>query len=123
MSRGIAQGLREYAESQWPRVLTQMDRDPGSPTYGCFDRNYWHYKIRDFPSSILQQGVFTVDALRCGLLGGSAASPAVLEDWCAAAVNALERQVNSRGAVDEYYPFEHSYPSAAFALYAAARTL
>ena len=46
--------FQNYADRQVARILTQMDRDPQSPTFGCFDRNYWHYKIRDYPSSILQ---------------------------------------------------------------------
>lgn len=104
------------------RVLTQMDRDPDSPTFGCFDRNYWHYKIRDFPSAILQQGVFTLEAVRTGQIG-SKVSPDVIERWCVGAVNALARQVDRQGGVDEYYPFERSYPASAFGLYAAGRVL
>jgi hypothetical protein len=115
-------GLEAYALAQYRRVLTQMDRDPDSPTFGCFDRNYWHYKIRDFPSSILQQGVFTIEAIRKGRLPGVKAPDSVI-DWALAAVNALSRQVNGFGAVDEYYPFEHSYPAAAFGLLAAARVV
>ncbi len=112
--------LESYALAQYSRVLTQMDRDPHSPTYGCFDRNYWHYKIRDFPSSILQQGVFAIEAVRKGRLPGVNPPTSVI-DWSLAAVNALSRQVNGFGAVDEYYPFEHSYPAAAFGLLATAR--
>jgi hypothetical protein len=114
--------LETYALAQYRRVLTQMDRDPHSPTFGCFDRNYWHYKIRDFPSSILQQGIFTIEAARKGRLPG-VQPPQSMFDWSLAAINALSRQVNRFGAVDEYYPFEHSYPAAAFGLLAAARVL
>lgn len=111
-----------YARAQWQRVLTQMDRDPDSPTFGCFDRYYWHYKIHDFPSALLQQGVFTLEALRTGVLG-EAPPAGCLESWCVAAVNALARQANRNGGVDEHYPFENSYPSAAFGLHAAASVL
>lgn len=38
-----------------PKVLSQIDRDKNSRTYGCCDRNYWHLKTRDFSSAILQQ--------------------------------------------------------------------
>ncbi len=114
----LEDGLRHYVSRQLPRVLTQMDRDPGSPTFGCFDRNYWHYKIRDFPSAILQQGAFAVDALR-----RSSESPEILVRWSAGAVNALGRLVDRTGGVDEYYPFERSYPAAAFGLWTAARLL
>lgn len=106
-----------YVTAQLGRVLTQMDRDPDSPTFGCFDRNYWHYKIRDFPSSILQQGVLTLDAVRRGDVLTEIRQETI-ESWCVAAVNALARQVDQSGGVDEYYPFERSYPAAAFGLYA-----
>ena len=48
--------LKHVRDRALPRILTQACRDPGSPAYGCFDRNWWHYKIRDFPSIMLQQG-------------------------------------------------------------------
>lgn len=111
--------LRSYIEAQLPRVLTQMDRDPDSPTFGCFDRNYWHYKIRDFPSGLLQQGLYTLEAMRRETIGHGP-----FEDkWCLAALNALARQVDRRGALDEYYPYERSYPASVFALWAACRVL
>ncbi len=111
-----------YAEAQVARVLTQMDRDPDSPTFGCFDRNYWHYKIRDFPSAILQQGIFTLEAVRCQQLRLDAPR-AVIESWCVGTVNALLRLVDRQGGLEEYYPFERSYPAAAFGLYALCRVL
>jgi hypothetical protein len=117
---GVTQTLHRYAAFQARRILTQMDRDPGSPSHGCFDRNHWHYKIRDFPSAILQQGAFTLEALRRGdvRLG---VEPTQAGPWALAAVNALSRQVDDCGRVDEYFPFEASYPAGAFGLYVAAR--
>lgn len=111
-----------YALAHVKRVLTQMDRDPGSPTYGCFDRNYWHYKIRDFPSSVLQQGIFVLEAMRRGRIA-SDVPQVVIEDWCVAALNALARQAGRKGEVAEYFPFERSYPAAAFGLHAAMLVL
>lgn len=35
-----------------PVVLTQIDRDEHSKTYGICDRNHWHLKIRDFRTCI-----------------------------------------------------------------------
>lgn len=114
--------FQTYVQAQIPRVLTQLDRDPDSPTFGCFDRNYWHYKIRDFPSAILQQGLFTLEAIRTSN-EGLEADAEVIQKWCVAAVNALARQIDRQGSVDEYYPFERSYPAAAFSLYAICRVL
>lgn len=118
----IKEKFKTYINAQVARILTQMDRDPDSPTFGCFDRNYWHYKIRDFPSSLLQQGVFTIEAIRQGYISSIPSSPKI-EDWSVGAINALARQIDHQGRVNEYYPFEASYPGAAFALYAACRVL
>ena len=45
------------AIAQIPKILTLLDRNPHSPTYGCFDRNFWQYKIIDFPSGMAQEFV------------------------------------------------------------------
>ncbi|MDJ0737329.1 MAG: hypothetical protein QNJ47_25245 [Nostocaceae cyanobacterium] len=114
--------FENYVERQLPRVLTQMDRDSDSPTFGCFDRNYWHYKIRDYPSSILQQGIFSLEAIANGNITTIKPNHNI-DNWRTGAVNALGRQIDSQGRVDEYYPFESSYPAAAFSLYAICRVL
>jgi hypothetical protein len=43
---------------QIPKLLTLLDRNAHSPTYGCFDRNFWQYKIIDFPSGMAQEFVW-----------------------------------------------------------------
>lgn len=40
-----------------PRLLHLIDRNPLSPTYGCFDRAYWHYRTMDFPCGMSQEFV------------------------------------------------------------------
>ena len=112
-----------YFNFQVKRILTQLDRDNDSPTYGCFDRNHWHYKIRDFPSSILQQGVFVTEHLRKYNQEPEFTSETKAGEWSLAAINALAKQVRRGGRVDEYYPYEDSYPASAFALYAVMRVL
>ena len=52
--------LERLARSWAPRILTQLCRDATSPLHGCADRNWWHYKIRDFPSIILQQAGYAM---------------------------------------------------------------
>ena len=46
------------ALAQIPKILTLQDRNAHSPTYGCFDRNFWHYKIIDFPSGMAAEFVW-----------------------------------------------------------------
>ena len=50
--------LAKEALSIVGKLLTLQDRNPHSPNYGCFDRNYWHYKIIDFPSGMAQEFVW-----------------------------------------------------------------
>ncbi len=124
MKRNLEAAFRAYARAHARRVLTQMDRDPHSPTYGCFDRAYWHYKTTDFASGVLQQGAELVEALRAGVIEIEGVPKRdAWEGWAVAAVNALSRQAGRSGVVDEYYPHEDSYPAAAFGLWTAVRLL
>lgn len=50
----------ERALAQIPRLLSLEDRNPFSPTYGCFNREYWLNKTTDFPSAIAQFGVHSL---------------------------------------------------------------
>lgn len=103
-----------------PRLLTQLERDPDSPNHGSFDRDFWHYKIRDFSSVILQQGALSLDALHGVALPGNSlhGHPSAM-DWAEAAVAFLLRRQLPSGGFEEYYPFESGFPPAAFGLYAA----
>src|SRR5689334_8826603 len=40
-----------------PRLLGDIDRNPYRKTYGCLDRQFWHYRTSDFPSEMYQEGV------------------------------------------------------------------
>ena len=54
----------ERALAAMPRLLGAIDRNPFRPTYGCFDRQYWHYRTSSFPSEMYQEGVLPL-ALVC----------------------------------------------------------
>ena len=55
----LIEKCRSFAKYLLPRILTQISRDRNLPLTGCGDRNYWHYKIRDFSSLIIQQAGYT----------------------------------------------------------------
>ena len=102
-----------------PRILSQMDRDADSPTFGSFDRNYWHFKIRDFSSIILQQGMLILQALKNY---EDSENPyynsEVVQNWLDGSVSFWCREQLKSGSFNEYYPFEAGYPPTAFSLYA-----
>lgn len=111
--------LEKLARQWLPRILTQIDRDPSSSTYGCADRNWWHYKIRDFPSIILQQAGYAV-FLGASLPGWEAQRDR-LYALAAGACRFWARQVGRSGRFDEYYPWEQGYPPLAFSTLAVMK--
>lgn len=115
----ISRDLGTFCEQLLPRMLTQVCRDPYSHEYGSFDRNWWHYKIRDFSSIILQQGGY---ALYCASL--NSAVPAQGEPLKALATgSALFWNLRAKKirAFEEYYPWEEGYPPVAFSTLAIAK--
>ena len=54
----IQKSLRDSIHKRSQYLLTWVDRAPYSKTYGCFDRSYWHYKIKDFPSGMSKEAVY-----------------------------------------------------------------
>jgi len=110
--------LRVCAQQALPRILTQICRDPTSPLYGCCDRNWWHYKITDFPSIILQQAGYAIavaSQLDLGL-----PFPAELRALASATCRFWNERATRFGAFEEYYPYERGYPPLAFSTLAVA---
>lgn len=113
----LAAGFRAVLFPALPRILSQLDRDPDSPTFGCFDRHHWHYKIRDFPSAILQQGMLVLDALsRYDHEDNPLRERPIVREWIDAAMHFWAWQQLRSGAFNEYYPYEEGYPPTAFSL-------
>lgn len=111
--------LWNYLRAKLPRILTQLSRDPDAPTYGSWDRNFWHYKMRDFSSMILQQGMMVVDALQAYKTEGNPVYRHPLApQWVDASLDFWASQQLKNGSFNEYYPFESGFPPTAFSLYA-----
>jgi hypothetical protein len=104
-----------------PRALTQLCRDPDSADYGSWDRNYWHYKIRDFSSIILQQGGYLL--AQAARLKEFEAKATYFKSLAPASVRFWHKRALKYGAFEEYYPFERSYPGLAFSTLAIAKII
>ncbi|MCP5488200.1 MAG: hypothetical protein H7A43_06080 [Verrucomicrobia bacterium] len=111
--------LPELAATWLPRILTQIDRDPTSSTFGCCDRNWWHYKIRDFPSIILQQAGYT--AYLASECLPWAHEKTGLQQLAAGSCLFWNKQVATQNSFDEYYPWEQGYPPLAFSTLAVMK--
>lgn len=104
--------LEGYCLRVLPRILTQACRDPSSRAFGCFDRNWWHYKVRDFPSIILQQaGGVAAEAAR---MPRHADESAALRELARGSARFWAERAQRHGAFEEYYPWERGYPPLAF---------
>ena len=109
----------QHALAQIPVILTLQDRNPHSPTYGCFDRNFWHYKIIDFPSGMAQEFVFP---LALAYHADASANPfhkqEALKQWIAAGIRYAAEAGHPNGSCDDYFPYECAGGAAAFSLLA-----
>lgn len=103
-----------------PRVLTQIDRDEHSTTYGSCDRNHWHLKIRDFSSAILQQSGLSLAILhKTNFPGNIYFQNENIKQWAQATVYYWAKIQLNDGSYNEYYPYEHGFPPTAFSLYSS----
>lgn len=100
-----------------PRVLALPDRDPLSPTRGFGDRQFWAWKLIDFPNGTLQGAVNGLSAL----LEADAFAPHVpragvkglIGEMQAATLTMMRRD----GSFEEALPYEQSYCVTALAAY------
>ena len=102
-----------------PRILGLGDRNPDSPTYGCFDRYYWRYKIIDFPNARFQEAALLLALLNKYDFPGNVyfQNPKV-ENWAKAAMRFGRKRQRRNGSFDEAYPFENSFVATAFGSFA-----
>lgn len=107
-----------------PNILTMLDQNPFSPTYGCGDRPYWLYKSVDYP---------------CGMYGEFCLPLALaysqpfpdnpyygqprIRDLSIAVIRDQMRNAHKDSSNDDFYPWEKAVGSTAFTLFAMAETV
>ena len=106
-----------------PKILTLLDRNPHSPTYGCFDRNFWQYKIIDFPSGMAQEFVWPLAlAYDTDIPDNPFYQQPVIRDWVEAGILYAARSAHQDGSCDDYFPYEKAGGAAAFSLLACSES-
>jgi len=105
--------IREQAILACRRLLSQLNHDPATPTYGCFDRRYWAWKLVDFPEATFQRNIHPL----CWFMEQpeAAGSDNLVEFIKAGLLYAIDIQ-HKDGSFDQAYPNEHSYGATAFLL-------
>lgn len=116
----IQKSLKDSIYNRSKYLLTLVDRSPYSKTYGCFDRSYWQYKIKDFPSGMSQEAVYPLSlALENNIFENiSSKSREDLQDIVFNGIEYSLKTQHLNGSVDDYYPFEQASGATAFTTYA-----
>ncbi len=104
------------------RLLGAVDRNPFRPTFGCLDRQYWHYRTACFPSEMYQEGVLPLALVYTHELPGNRWYGCErVRELVIAALRFSARACHRDGSCDDYYPFERALGAAVFSLQAAAK--
>ena len=106
-----------------PRLLQLIDRNPYSPTYGCFDRSYWHYRTMDFPCGMYQE--FVLPLTLCFINnypGNRFYQKERLRELSIAAIRYANKGSHKDGTCDDYFPFERAMGALVFSLYACSES-
>lgn len=111
------------ALAQIPKLLTLLDRNPHSPTYGCFDRNFWHYRTIDFPSGMAQEFVLPLAlAYELNITDNPYYKQPAIKQWVEAGILYAARGAHRDGSCDDYFPHERAGGAAAFSLLACVES-
>ena len=114
----------EQMLEQVPRLIGQLNRNPASSTYGCFDREYWHYKTTDFPCCRKQEAVLTLALLyTLKYKNNPYYNNKKILRWINASLNFWETIQEKNGSMNEWYPKENSFVGTAFNAYAISETM
>jgi hypothetical protein len=107
------------AMAKMPHILTLVDSNLLSPTYGCFDRSFWHYKTSPFPSGMYQECVLVLALSYCHAmpLGERYYRNPRIRDLAIAGIHYAARSSHRDGSCDDYFPYERALGAAAFSLY------
>ncbi len=110
--------------SEIPRLLGLLDKNPSSPTFGCFDRNYWHYNIVAFPCARFQEAVLTLTLLyNLNEPENIYFKNDTILSFINAGIDFWGKIQKSNGSFDEWYPNEHSFVTTSFSSYAISESI
>jgi hypothetical protein len=98
------------------RLLSEQDRDPYSPTLGCFDRRYWGWKLVDFPEATFQRNVYPL-ALLYADPDSEYYQSSTLRSSILAGLRYATSIQHRDGSFDQAFPHEHSFGVTAFLLH------
>jgi hypothetical protein len=107
--------LFPLAETACRHLLSEQDRDQFSPTYGCFDRRFWAWKLVDFPEATFQRNVYPLAWYLKN--GPNEQMKKVLIGSVTAGLEFAGKIQHKNGSFDQAFPNEFSFGATAFLLH------
>jgi hypothetical protein len=109
---------------QVPRLLSQVDRNMHSPTYGCACRNHWHYRTEDIANSQMQEMVLSLAlAWKLDIPDNPYYRSPLILDWIEGMIDFTLRIQRPSGCFDEVYRGQDSYAATAFVVFYISETV
>lgn len=109
---------------QMPRLLSQVDRNMHSPTYGCACRDHWHYSTADIANSQMQELVLSLAlAWKLDIPDNPYYRSPLLLDWIEAMLDFTMRIQRPGGCFDETYRGQDSYAATALVTFHLSETV
>lgn len=99
-----------------PQVLSMLDREPISLTYGCADRVFWAWKFIDFPGARFQEIAYFLAGLNSNKaqFDSEITHNETIIRWTKASILFWSTLQHKDGSFDEAYPYERSLAATAF---------
>ncbi len=114
------QRLQRKLLSNIPRLLSLLDKNPFSCSYGSFDRKFWQYKIIDFSSGMQQELVFPLAYVYSNPFDNNSYYKSKRVAELLDGIFLFHKICcHSDGSMDDYFPFERAFGATAYALAAA----
>jgi len=98
-------------------LLSEQNRDPYAPAYGCFDRRYWGWKLADFPDATFQRNVYPLSWLLRNPDPDFSISSDFLTEAVKAGLSYTSDIQHPNGSFDQAFPWEQSFGATAFLLH------
>lgn len=88
-------------------LLSLMDREPLSRSYGSFDRDHWAWKFRDFPLGMMQSALYPLALLwRYPIPGNAYCGHDRVLEWIIGGLRETIARQHRNGAFDAFAPNE-----------------
>jgi hypothetical protein len=117
MDYGLIDETRNALLEAIPRILSLLDKNPYSSSYGSFDRKFWHYKIIDFPCGMQQELVLPLAYVwKTNIKNNIYFQNGRIEDYIKGIFSFHEKSCHPDGSIDDYFPYERAFGATAYAL-------